>query len=82
MGQRQVQGAASRQGLFYFSSSAPTGVGGALYRIKGKNSATSRWIDWPEDLMVDEKYDLLWSLSEGANARAVFGARLSSYPAP
>ncbi len=82
MGHKQVQGAASRDGLYFFSSSAPAAAGGALYRVKGKKSATSGWIDTPEDLMVDEKNALLWSLSEGANARAVIGAKLASYPAP
>lgn len=82
MGHKQVQGAASRNGLYFFSSSAPAAAGGALYRVKDKKSATSTWIDTPEDLMVDEKNGLLWSLSEGANERAVIGAKLTSYPAP
>ncbi len=82
LGQRQVQGAASRAGTFYLSSSAPAGGAGALYRVAPGKSATSTWIDAPEDLMVDGPNGLLWSLSEGAGARAVFGARLTSYPPP
>jgi len=82
LGQRQVQGAASRAGTFYLSSSAPAGGAGALYRVATGKSATSTWIDAPEDLMVDGPNGLLWSLSEGAGARAVFGARLTSYPPP
>lgn len=82
MGQRQVQGGASRGGLFFFSSSAPAGGGGALYRVKGGKSATSSWIDSPEDLMVDEGASTLWSLSEAPSARAVMAVRLTSYPAP
>lgn len=82
MGHKQVQGAASRAGRYFFSSSAPAGGGGALYRVKGKNSATSTWIDTPEDLMVDETHALLWSLSEAPGERAVIGANLASYPAP
>jgi hypothetical protein len=82
MGQRQVQGAVSRQGLFFLSSSKPAGTGGEIYRtVKGK-SATSPWIDAPEDLMVDEKNGLLWSLSEGVDARVVMAAKLATYPAP
>jgi len=81
-GHRQVQGAASRNGTYYLSSSAPAGGGGALYRVRGSKSATSRWIDTPEDLMVDEKNGLLWSLSEVEGERVVMGARLTSYPAP
>ena len=82
LGQRQVQGAVSRNGIFYMSSSAPAGAGGALYRVKSGKSATSNWVSSPEDLMIDEPNGLVWSLSEGVNARVVFGASLSSYPPP
>lgn len=82
MGQVQVQGAASLDGTYFFSSSAPAGTRGALYRVKGSKSATSTWSDGPEDLMVDRARGLLFSASEHANARTVFGARLTSYPAP
>lgn len=82
MGQTQVQGGASRAGVFYLSSSAPAAGGGALYRVKVGASATSAWIDSPEDLMVDGVGGLLWSQSEAAGARVVFGAKLTSYPAP
>jgi hypothetical protein len=82
MGQTQVQGAAARSGTFFLSSSAPAGGGGALYRVKPGASATSTWIDTPEDLMVDPSSGLLWSQSEGAGARVVFGASLTSYPSP
>jgi hypothetical protein len=82
LGQTQVQGIASRSGIYYMSSSAPAGGGGALYRVKTGKSATSTWLDAPEDLMVDEKAGLLWSLSEGAGARVVAGMKLTSYPAP
>lgn len=82
LGQTQVQGAASREGVYYLSSSAPAAGGGALYRVKTGKSATSKWIDSPEDLMIDEKNGLLWSLSEAAGARVVAGMKLTSYPAP
>lgn len=82
MQQRQVQGAASRNGVFYLSSSAPSGAGGELYRVTKGKSKTSGFIDTPEDLLVDEPGKLLWSLSEGTGARYVMGAALSSYPAP
>ncbi len=55
LGQTQVQGVASRNGVYFMSSSAPAGGGGALYRVKTGKSATSTWLDAPEDLMVDEK---------------------------
>lgn len=82
MGQQQVQGGASRNGLFYLSSSAPAAGAGALFRVKPAKSATSKWLDAPEDLMVDEKNGLLWSLSEGVGARVVAGMKLGAYPAP
>jgi hypothetical protein len=82
VGQKQVQGGTSRKGIFYLSSSAPAAAGGALYRVKPGKSATSGWVDSPEDLMIDEANGLLWSLSEGENARVVFGASLTSYPPP
>jgi hypothetical protein len=82
LGQTQVQGAASYKGLYYRASSAPAGGGGALYRVKGAKSATSKWLDAPEDLMVDEQNGLLWSLSEAAGSRVVAGMKLTSYPAP
>lgn len=82
MGQRQVQGGASRNGLFLLSSSEPAGGAGAMYRVKGNRSATSATIDTPEDLMIEPGRNLVWGLSEGENARAVFAASLASYPAP
>lgn len=82
MRQTQVQGAASRQGLHFLSSSAPAGGGGALYRAVVGKSATSGWLDSPEDLMVDEGSGWLWSLSEATGARAVAAMGLASYPAP
>ncbi len=82
LGQTQVQGGASRNGVYYMSSSAPAGGGGALYRVKGAKSATSPWLDAPEDLMIDEQNGLLWSLSESAGSRVVAGMKLTSYPSP
>lgn len=82
LGQTQVQGGASRKGVYYLSSSAPAGGGGALYRMRTGKSATSTWLDSPEDLMVDEANGPLWSLSEAAGKRVVAGMKLTSYPAP
>lgn len=82
LGQKQVQGAASRDGLYFLSSSAPAGGAGALYRVKGSKSATSKWIDSPEDLMVDDPRGLVFSLSEAAGSRVVVAAHATSYPAP
>ncbi len=82
MGQVQVQGGALRGGVAYLSSSKPAGGGGALYRVAPGKSATSAWIDSPEDLMVDDANGLLFSLSEAVGERFVFGAKLSSYPPP
>jgi len=79
---KQVQGAASVGDTYYLSSSAPAAGAGALYRVSGKKSATSRWSDSPEDLMVDHAAGWLWSLSEFADARAVYAAALTSYPKP
>jgi hypothetical protein len=82
MSHKQVQGGASVDGTYYLSSSAPAADGGELYRVAGKKSATSNWSDTPEDLMVDHPNGWLWSLSEAANARAVYAAKLASYPKP
>jgi len=82
MGERQVQGGASRAGTFLFSSSAPAGGAGAMFRVKGSRRASSSTIDTPEDLMIEPTRNLVWGLSEGENARAVFAASLASYPAP
>lgn len=82
MGQRQVQGGASKNGLFFLSSSAPPGSGGDLYRVTTQKSATSNWADSPEDLMIDPLASRIWSLSEGVGSRYVFSAALASYPAP
>ena len=82
MGQRQVQGGARRGALTFLASSAPAGGGGELYSVNPTGSRTTNFSDAPEDLMVDEAHDLLWSLSEHAGGRAVFGVRFTSYPAP
>ncbi|MDB4941567.1 MAG: hypothetical protein JWP97_1101 [Labilithrix sp.] len=82
LGQQQVQGTASRAGVYYMSSSAPAASAGALYRVKGGKSATSTWLDFPEDLMVDAPNGLLWTQSEGVGTRVVAGMKLTSYPAP
>lgn len=79
---RQVQGGAGRSGAFYLSSSAPVAGGGALYRVKVGKSATSTFLDAPEDLMVDEGRGWLWGLSEGAGNRVVAAMTLTSYPPP
>ena len=72
LGQTHVQGAASRDGVYWLSSSAPAGGAGALYRVGvGVRSTTLGWIDGPEDLAVDAVSDSLWGLSEAASARYV-----------
>ena len=72
MAQKQVQGGAARNDTFWFSSSAPAGGGGAIYRVKGAASNTAPWPDAPEDLMVDGSE--LWGITEAAGARFVFTA--------
>ncbi|MBL8741880.1 MAG: hypothetical protein JNK04_12320, partial [Myxococcales bacterium] len=79
MGERQVQGAVSIGDIFFFSSSAPAGGAGALYRVEVGNSATFGWVDTPEDLMVDGASSTLFGLSEGVGERVVFEADLSGY---
>jgi hypothetical protein len=81
-GHRQVQGGASYMGTFFLSSSAPAADGGELFRVKTGASAKANWADTPEDLMIDPKNKLIYSLSEVAGARAVFAAKLASYRAP
>jgi hypothetical protein len=82
MQQRQVQGAASRAGVHYLSSSAPAAGAGALYRTSLGKAATSGWIDAPEDLMMDEGNGWIWCQSEGVGARVVAAMDRASYPAP
>ena len=82
MSHKQVQGGAVRGGTVYLSSSAPAASGGDLYRVAVGKSATSRWVDTPEDLMVEEGRGLLWSLSEAPGIRVVFASRFTSLPAP
>ncbi|MFO0736799.1 MAG: hypothetical protein U0270_13020 [Labilithrix sp.] len=82
MSHKQVQGGASVNGLYFLSSSAPSGDGGDLYRVTKGKSATSQWGDNPEDLMVDPGNGWLWSLNEKAGKRAVFAVKLDAYPAP
>jgi hypothetical protein len=82
MQQKQVQGGTAYQGSFFFSSSAPAGGAGALYRVTKTKSKTYGWIDSPEDLLVDGPGNLLWSQSEALSARVIIGASLGSYPAP
>jgi hypothetical protein len=72
-GHSHLQGALSLGDTFWLSSSKPAGAGGALYRARvGAASATLPWIDTPEDLFHDPVDDVLWSLSEGLDARYVF----------
>lgn len=83
MGQRQVQGAVTRGGAFYFSSSAPAGGGGVLYVAReGKKTLSYKWVDAPEDLMFDSKANQLWGASEGLNARYVFAVDANAVKAP
>jgi len=81
-GQLQVQGAGAQSGTFYLSSSAPAAGAGALYRVTVGKSATSKWVNAPEDVLVDGPRGLIWSLSEALGSRVVFAAKLSSYPSP
>ncbi|MBX3225932.1 MAG: hypothetical protein KIT84_29850 [Labilithrix sp.] len=82
MSHRQVQGGAFIDGVAYLSSSAPTNDGGDLYRVTKGKSATSKWGNNPEDLMVDAANGWLWSLTEKAETRSVFAVKLTSYPPP
>jgi len=82
IGQTQVQGAASHAGRWLFSSSAPSGQGGALYRVGPQGSAVSGWVDTPEDLMLDATHHWIYGLSEGRGTRTVFAADLDLYLPP
>jgi hypothetical protein len=82
MSHKQVQGGASANGVYYFSSSAPAADGGDLYRVVRGKSATSQWGDTPEDLMVDPGNNWLWCLNEKAGKRSVFAVKLDAYPGP
>jgi len=83
MGQRQVQGAVTHSGTFYFSSSAPAAGKGVLYVTRvGKKTLSYPWADAPEDLMFDTKANQLWGASEGLNARWVFAVDAGAVKAP
>lgn len=83
MGQRQVQGAVTRGGAFYLSSSAPAGGAGVLYATGvGKKTLSYPWVDAPEDLMFDGVGNQLWGASEGLNARYVFAVDAGAVKAP
>ena len=71
----QMQGGAIDHGKVYLSSSDPGGSGGALYSGKpGHGLKEHPWGDSPESLYVHK--GLLWSLSEEAGHRAVYGSPL------
>ena len=83
MGQQQVQGAVTRDGAFYFSSSKPPLDGGVLYAARpAKKTLSYGWVDWPEDLMFDTLGNQLWSLSEGVGVRYVFATDAGVLKAP
>lgn len=78
--QSHLQGGLSQDDTFYLSSSKPAGAAGVLYRTaEGSPSASFGWSDTPEDLSYDPTDGLLWSLSEGLNARYVFSTPLSAF---
>lgn len=77
--QTHLQGGLAVRDRFWLSSSKPTGARGVLYRAgDGQASAELGWSDTPEDLSYDPTDGLLWSLSEGLNARHVFSLPLSA----
>jgi hypothetical protein len=72
-GHSHLQGALAHEGQVWLSSSKPAGSAGILYRAaEGTPSASFGWSDTPEDLSLDPVDPLLWSLSEGLDARYVF----------
>lgn len=74
-----LQGGLSQGGTFWLSSSKPTGAAGVLYRTaEGSPSESLGWSDTPEDLSFDPTDGLLWSLSEGLDARHVFSLPLDA----
>jgi hypothetical protein len=73
MGQRQVQGGLTHEGVFRLSSSAPAAGGGVLYSARvGKSTLSNTWVDAPEDLMLDTVANQLWGLSEAEGKRYIF----------
>jgi hypothetical protein len=77
--QDRMQGAASRDGTWWLSSSSQSGSYGGLYRARsGVASAGYDWVYGAEDLAVDANNGWLWSCTEHAGDRAVFAVRHSS----
>jgi hypothetical protein len=77
--QTHVQGGLAHDDTFYLSSSKPAGAAGVLYRTaEGTPSDSIGWSNSPEDLSYDPTDGLVWSLSEGLNARYVFSTPLTA----
>lgn len=74
--QDRVQGAVSRDGLWWLSCSSQSGSNGALYAAEPGDSSTYTWVHGPEDLAVDGPNAWLWSVSEHPGERYVFAVSL------
>ncbi|MCB9704164.1 MAG: hypothetical protein H6711_19910 [Myxococcales bacterium] len=75
-----MQGGASIRGEWYMSSSGQDGSWGKLYRAApGQASEGYGWVIGPEDLMVADGGNTLWSASEFAGRRYVFSVDVGGY---
>lgn len=79
-GQTRVQGAAAIDGTYFLSCSSQGGPNGALYRATpGAASTAFTWPRGPEDLSFWPGSDELWTLTEFAGTRKVFGVDVTAY---
>lgn len=79
-GQTRMQGAVTRDGVFYLSCSSQIDQWGRLYRnVPDNTSEITAWPDGPEDLYVERDKDLVWTTAEHPNKRVTLGIPMQGY---
>lgn len=74
--QDKVQGAASRDGMWWLSCSSQSGSNGVLYAAEEGDSTGYTWVYGPEDLAIDGPNERLWTATEHPGERYVFAVDL------
>lgn len=79
-GQTRMQGAVTRDGVFYLSSSSQIDQWGRLYRnVADGTSEITAWPDGPEDLYVERDRELIWTTAEHPGKRVTLGIPMQGY---
>lgn len=79
-GQTRMQGAVTRDGVFYLSSSSQIDQWGRLYRnVPDGTSEITAWPDGPEDLYVERDRELVWTTAEHPGKRVTLGIPMQGY---